>query len=219
MRIACTVSRGRRKALAVLRSRQIPTGIRLRTRLASPLAALRNAPSVYSQQAPRSRAWGGAPPRAGAGCLAHGPAPDGRACAPNRPQVQRGSTGTPSADRSAQDPIGIGRPEEGWCRRPDSNRHGLLHTALNRARLPIPPLRQGAFRPRRNSSTCQSSLPASHPACRPQGRYSAGFPRALPAVFPRALPAAFPRVAGPAHRRPRAWRRLTPRPPRLARRP
>ena len=30
-----------------------------------------------------------------------------------------------------------------WCRRPDSNRHGSPHTALNRARLPIPPLRHG----------------------------------------------------------------------------
>src|SRR5215213_7049473 len=30
---------------------------------------------------------------------------------------------------------------EGWCRRPDSNRYGLPHTPLKRARLPIPPLR------------------------------------------------------------------------------
>ncbi len=27
-----------------------------------------------------------------------------------------------------------------WCPRPDSNRHGFLHTPLKRARLPIPPL-------------------------------------------------------------------------------
>src|SRR5688500_427562 len=30
-----------------------------------------------------------------------------------------------------------------WCPRPDSNRHGFLHTPLKRARLPIPPLGQG----------------------------------------------------------------------------
>src|SRR5438552_17731770 len=29
-----------------------------------------------------------------------------------------------------------------WCPRPDSNRHGFLHTPLKRARLPIPPLGQ-----------------------------------------------------------------------------
>ena len=28
-----------------------------------------------------------------------------------------------------------------WCRRSESNRHGLAHTPLKRARLPIPPLR------------------------------------------------------------------------------
>ena len=30
---------------------------------------------------------------------------------------------------------------EGWCRRGDSNPHGLPHTPLKRARLPVPPLR------------------------------------------------------------------------------
>src|SRR5436305_15155486 len=30
--------------------------------------------------------------------------------------------------------------QKGWCPRPDSNRHGLPHTPLKRARLPIPPL-------------------------------------------------------------------------------
>src|SRR5438309_11018311 len=29
-----------------------------------------------------------------------------------------------------------------WCRRPDSNRHGLPHTPLKRTCLPIPPRRQ-----------------------------------------------------------------------------
>src|SRR6266851_2914338 len=35
-----------------------------------------------------------------------------------------------------QDCLGI------WCRRGDSNPHGLPHTPLKRARLPIPPLRR-----------------------------------------------------------------------------
>src|SRR5213594_2555409 len=30
-----------------------------------------------------------------------------------------------------------------WCRRGDSNPHGLPHTPLKRARLPVPPLRRG----------------------------------------------------------------------------
>src|SRR5258706_14073368 len=30
-------------------------------------------------------------------------------------------------------------PAESWCPGPDSNWHGLLHTPLKRARLPIPP--------------------------------------------------------------------------------
>ena len=33
------------------------------------------------------------------------------------------------------------KTEEIWCRRGDSNPHELPHTALNRARLPVPPLR------------------------------------------------------------------------------
>ena len=36
---------------------------------------------------------------------------------------------------------GRGFTEERWCRRPDSNRYGLPHTPLKRARLPISPLR------------------------------------------------------------------------------
>ena len=31
-----------------------------------------------------------------------------------------------------------------WCRRGDSNPHGLPHTPLKRARLPVPPLRRNA---------------------------------------------------------------------------
>ena len=31
--------------------------------------------------------------------------------------------------------------EKSWCRRRDSNPHGLLHTPLKRACLPVPPLR------------------------------------------------------------------------------
>ena len=33
------------------------------------------------------------------------------------------------------------RKDEDWCRRGDSNPHGLPHTPLKRARLPVPPLR------------------------------------------------------------------------------
>ena len=32
-----------------------------------------------------------------------------------------------------------------WCRRGDSNPHGLPHTPLKRARLPVPPLRRRAY--------------------------------------------------------------------------
>src|SRR5262249_37739345 len=36
-----------------------------------------------------------------------------------------------------------GRVSLYWCRRPDSNRHGLPHTPLKRTCLPIPPRRHG----------------------------------------------------------------------------
>src|SRR5439155_24351018 len=35
----------------------------------------------------------------------------------------------------------LGAPHLHWCRRGDSNPHGLPHTPLKRARLPVPPLR------------------------------------------------------------------------------
>ena len=37
------------------------------------------------------------------------------------------------------------RAGESWCRRGDSNPHGLPHTPLKRARLPVPPLRRRAY--------------------------------------------------------------------------
>src|SRR6185295_865360 len=56
---------------------------------------------------------------------------------------------------------------KGWCPRPDSNRHGLPHTPLKRARLPIPPLglKEQSYRRRRvTAARCSSaSGPASVP--------------------------------------------------------
>ena len=43
-------------------------------------------------------------------------------------------------DRAADYAKRIAREVVLWCPRPDSNRHGFLHTPLKRARLPIPPL-------------------------------------------------------------------------------
>src|SRR6185436_9396011 len=50
-----------------------------------------------------------------------------------------------------------------WCRRGDSNPHGLPHTPLKRARLPVPPLRPEFgvchhFRDRANLPTAWRSL-------------------------------------------------------------
>src|SRR5437867_11262864 len=45
-----------------------------------------------------------------------------------------------------------------WCRRGDSNPHGLPHTPLKRARLPIPPLRRRRSRSMpRCRRACQSA--------------------------------------------------------------
>ena len=47
-----------------------------------------------------------------------------------------------TADRARKDTEGSsGALSETWCRRWDSNPHGLLHTILSRARIPISPLR------------------------------------------------------------------------------
>src|SRR5580765_8197420 len=46
----------------------------------------------------------------------------------------------PFVSRSARK-ARVWREVEGWCRRGDSNPHGLPHTPLKRARLPVPPLR------------------------------------------------------------------------------
>ncbi len=43
-----------------------------------------------------------------------------------------------------------------WCRRRDSNPHGLLHTPLKRACLPVPPLRR--FMPA-EISDCNYKIP------------------------------------------------------------
>src|SRR5687767_13297312 len=47
---------------------------------------------------------------------------------------------------------------ERWCRRGDSNPHGLPHTPLKRARLPVPPLRPGTAT--KYTSTSAAAKPA-----------------------------------------------------------
>ena len=42
----------------------------------------------------------------------------------------------------ANEPSASVAPSEVWCRRRDSNPHGLPHTPLKRACLPVPPLRR-----------------------------------------------------------------------------
>src|SRR5450432_2944862 len=42
---------------------------------------------------------------------------------------------------------GVARQIRKWCRRPDSNRHGLPHTPLKRTCLPIPPRRHESYFP------------------------------------------------------------------------
>src|SRR5437016_3493382 len=48
----------------------------------------------------------------------------------------------PGRGVSVVDPIMDSRGKRTWCRRGDSNPHGLPHTPLKRARLPVPPLRR-----------------------------------------------------------------------------
>src|SRR5664280_3239315 len=60
-----------------------------------------------------------------------------------------GSTWPTRRRRASKPPRGAGSRPAGkkkWCPGPDSNWHGLLHTPLKRARLPIPPPGHGAAR-------------------------------------------------------------------------
>src|SRR5437016_7190807 len=95
------------------------------------------------------------------------PAP--RCCAPFTPgSCARARDGRRSSPAPAQ---------ETWCRRGDSNPHGLPHTPLKRARLPVPPLRPGNsgevyprqydFREVRLTSAAQRGLASWRPE--PQG--------------------------------------------------
>ena len=51
-----------------------------------------------------------------------------------------------------------------WCPREDSNLHGLLHTDLNRARLPVPPL--GLYLFQKNILRNNSSVNENIKVCR-----------------------------------------------------
>ncbi len=95
--------------------------------------------------------------------------------------------------------------DEAWCRRPDSNRHGLPHTALNRARLPIPPLRRDSQlyqAPRAQPSRrAGSRAPREASSRRPRGaRHRSRRARSRPLPAPRSRPALRPA-------RPPRWRR------------
>src|SRR5258707_6730073 len=62
---------------------------------------------------------------------------------PRRHLTTREAVSLPGFDeRFVQVRAGCGTVSGRWCRRGDSNPHGLPHTPLKRTCLPVPPLRQ-----------------------------------------------------------------------------
>ena len=168
---SCAAIRGRRAATTRSRSRPLTPGLRAgrrgRTRLDSSRCGARLAGLKHPSEARVEAHAAAAAASAGMRTFCPAPSrreppagarPNGRADPkprePERPRVWRSASRIRSAacalaGRSAapHHPRSLSQSERGddseWCRRPDSNRHGLPHTPLKRTCLPIPPRRHG----------------------------------------------------------------------------